>query len=71
MEVISAYDDASPPEGCGPRSPPAASMERLCPPEAIENHPYFTSFGRQNPKYRKMDKHEIFRQAVDDAATSG
>ena len=37
----------------------------------VENHPYFTSFGlRRIPKYRKMDKHEMFRQAVEDAVAS-
>lgn len=37
----------------------------------VEDHPYFTSFGlRRNPKYRKRDKHEMFRQAVEDAVAS-
>ena len=37
----------------------------------VENQPYFTSVEPpRSPKYRKMDKHEMFRQAVDDAVAS-
>ena len=78
MEVISAYDDAISARRLRSRVAAACREHGAALPESaedmaavVENHPYFTSFGlRQNPKYRKMDKHEIFRQAVDDAVAS-
>ncbi len=78
MEVISAYDDAISARRLRSRVAAACREHGATLPESaedmaavVQNHPYFTSFGlRRNPRYRKMDKHEMFRQAVDDAVAS-
>ncbi len=78
MEVISAYDDAISARRLRSRVAAACREHGAALPESaedmaavVENHPYFPSFGlRQDPKYRRMDKHETFRQAVDDAVAS-
>ena len=78
MDVISAYDDAVSARRLRARVAAACRKHGVALPESaedmaavVENHPYFTSLGPpRNPKYRKMDKHEIFRQAVDDAVAS-
>ena len=79
MDVISAYDDAISARRLRARVAAACRECGAALPESaegmaavVENHPYFTSLGPpRNPKYRKMDKHEMFRQAVDDAVASG
>ena len=78
MAVISAYDDAISARRLRSRVAAACRQHGAALPElaedmaaVVEDHPYFTSFGlRRNPKYRKMDKHEVFRQAVDDAVAN-
>ena len=78
MEVISAYDDAISARRLRSRVAAACREHGAALPESaedmaavVENHPYFTSFGlRRISKYRKMDKHELFRQAVDDAVAN-
>ena len=78
MEVISVYDDAISARRLRSRVAAACREHGAALPESaedmaavVQNHPYFTSFGlRRNPRYRKMDKHEMFRQAVDDAVAS-
>ena len=75
MEVISAYDDAVSARRLRSRVAAACREHGAALPESaedmaavVENHPYLRSSGlRQDPKYRKMDKHEMFRQAIDDA----
>ena len=78
MDVISAYDDAISARRLRARVAAACRKHGVALPESaedmaavVENHPYFTSLGPpRNPKYWKMDKHEMFRQAVDDAVAS-
>ena len=78
MDVISAYDDAISARRLRARVAAACRKHGVALPESaedmaavVENHPYFTSLGPpRNPKYRKMHKHEMFRQAVDDAVAS-
>ena len=78
MEVISVYDDAISARRLRSRVAAACREHGAALPESaedmaavVENHPYFTSFGlRRIPKYRKMDKYEMFRQAVEDAVAS-
>ena len=79
MNVISAYDDAIAARrlrarvAAACREHGAALIESAEDMAAIlENHPYyFTSFElSRKPEYRKMDKHERFRQAVDEAIAS-
>ena len=79
LAVISAYDDAISARRLRTRVAAACREHGAALPElaedmasVVEDDPYFTtSFGlRQIPKYRKMDKHETFRQAVDDAIAS-
>ena len=78
MEVIFAYDDAISARRLRSRGAAACREHGAALPESaedmaavVENHPYFTSLGSPRiPKYRKMDKHEMFRQAVEDAVAS-
>ena len=78
MAVISAYDDAISARKLRARIAGACQQHGAALLESAEdmaavrkNHPYFTSLGPpRNPKYRKMDRHEMFRQAVDDAVAS-
>ena len=78
MDVISAYDDAISARRLRARVAAACREHGAALPESaeemaavVENHPYFRSpFPPQVAKYRKMDKHEMFRQAVDDAVAS-
>ena len=78
MNVVSAYDDAISARRLRSHVAAACREHGAALPElaedmaaVVDNHPYSTSFGlRRNPKYRKMDKHEMFRQAVDDAVAN-
>ena len=78
MAVVSAYDDAISARRLRARVAAACREHGTALPESaedmaavVENHPYFSSLGRfRKTKYRKMDKHEMFRQAVDDAVAS-
>ncbi len=76
--VISAYDDAISARRLRARVATACREHGAALPElaedmaaVVENHLYFKSTGLHHPpKYRKMDKHEMFRQAVEDAVAS-
>ena len=78
MNVVSAYDDAISARSLRSRVAAACREHGAALPEiaedmaaVVENHPYFASLGAPyNPKFRKLDKHEMFRQAVDDAVAS-
>ena len=78
MDIISAYDDAISARRLRARVAAACREHGVALPESaedmaavVENHPYFTSLGPpRTPKYWKMDKHEMFRQAVDDAVAN-
>ena len=78
MHVVSAYDDAISARRLRARVAAACREHGAALPESaedmaavVENHPYFTSLESPRiPKYRKMDKHEMFRQAVEDAVAS-
>ena len=78
MDVISAYDDAISARRLRARVATACREHGAALPESaeemaavVENHPYFMSPGPPRvAKYRKMDKHEMFRQAVDDGVAS-
>ena len=78
MDVVSAYDDAISARRLRAQVAAACREHGAALPESaedmaavVENHLYFTSLGSPRiPKYRKMDKHEMFRQAVEDAVAS-
>ena len=78
LAVIFAYDDAISARRLRARVAAACHEYGAALPEAaedmaavVENHPYFAPPGPpRNPKYRKIDRHEMFRQAVDDAVAS-
>ena len=74
MVVISAYDDAISARRLRARVAAACREHGAALPESaamaaiVEKHPNFRSLGPyRTPKHRKVGKHEMFRQAVDDA----
>ena len=78
MYVIFAYDDAIAARRLRSHVVAACREHGAALPEiaedmaaVVENHPYFASLGPPyNAKFQKLDKHEMFRQAVDDAVAS-